>query len=129
MGWRQYRQRLVGAWSDGLYRHAVYAGPRCDHRLQPGIGDRVVFSPHQGQRFGAGTIEVPSYFRVDPSYTRDLGNAGVPWGRVGLPQDVGYLASYLLSDASEFMTGSVLTFDGGLTAKMALPYDPPMGER
>ena len=76
-----------------------------------------------------GTIEVPSYFRIDPSYSRELGDSGVPWGRVGLPQDVGYLACYLLSDASEFMTGSVLPFDGGLTAKMALPFEPPMGER
>jgi len=76
-----------------------------------------------------GTIEVPSYFRIDPSYSRELGNSGVPWGRVGLPEDVGYLASYLLSDAAEFMTGSVLAFDGGLTAKMALPFSPPIGER
>ena len=45
----------------------------------------------------------------------------MPWGRVGLPEDVGYLAAYLISDGSEFMTGSVLYFDGGLTAKMALP--------
>ncbi len=76
-----------------------------------------------------GTIEVPGYWRVDPGYTRELGNTMVPWGRVGLPEDVGRLAAYLLSDASEFMTGAVLAFDGGLTAKMALPYQPPAGER
>jgi len=114
----------------GCTGHAVYAGTK---------GAIIAFSRELAIELcsahirvnvlAPGTIEVPSYFRVDPSYTRDLGNAGVPWGRVGLPQDVGYLASYLLSDASEFMTGSVLTFDGGLTAKMALPYDPPMGER
>ena len=76
-----------------------------------------------------GTIEVPSYFTLDPGYTREDGNAIVPWGRVGLPADVGYLAAYLLSDASEFMTGQVLYFDGGLTAKMALPIQPTEGER
>jgi NAD(P)-dependent dehydrogenase (short-subunit alcohol dehydrogenase family) len=75
-----------------------------------------------------GTIEVPSYFS-DPHYTRDLGSGFVPWGRVGLPEDVGYLAAYLLSDAAEFMTGHVLYFDGGLTAKMAIDYRPPQGER
>lgn len=67
-----------------------------------------------------GTIEVPNYFVLYPGYNRDSGNQLVPWGRVGLPEDVGRLAVYLLSDASEFMTGHVLYFDGGLTAKMAL---------
>lgn len=68
-----------------------------------------------------GTIEVPNYFKLYPGYNRDIGNKGVPWGRVGLPEDVGYLAAYLLSDAAEFMTGQVVYFDGGLTAKMAMP--------
>jgi NAD(P)-dependent dehydrogenase (short-subunit alcohol dehydrogenase family) len=76
-----------------------------------------------------GTIEVPSYYRADPNYTREKGNTMVPWGRVGLPTDVAYAAAYLLSDASEFMTGQVIYLDGGLTAKMALPYQPPQGER
>ena len=52
----------------------------------------------------------------------------MPWGRVGLPEDVGYLAAYLISDGSEFMTGSVLYFDGGLTAKMCLPGQPRQSE-
>jgi NAD(P)-dependent dehydrogenase (short-subunit alcohol dehydrogenase family) len=76
-----------------------------------------------------GTIEVLSYWRANPDYNRELGNSLVPWGRVGLPEDVGYLAAYLISDASEFMTGQVIYFDGGLTAKMALPVQPPTGER
>jgi NAD(P)-dependent dehydrogenase (short-subunit alcohol dehydrogenase family) len=76
-----------------------------------------------------GTIEVPSYYSLDPDYQREEANKMVPWGRVGLPADVGYLAAYLLSDVSEFMTGHVLYFDGGLTAKMALPIQPTEGER
>lgn len=76
-----------------------------------------------------GSIEVPSYFSSDSGYSREAGNSMVPWGRVGLPEDVGYLAAYLMSDTSEFMTGHVLALDGGLTAKMAIPYVPPKGER
>jgi NAD(P)-dependent dehydrogenase (short-subunit alcohol dehydrogenase family) len=68
-----------------------------------------------------GTIEVPNYFKLYPGYTREGGDRSVPWGRVGQPEDVGRLAVYLLSDASEFMTGHVMYLDGGLTAKMALP--------
>jgi NAD(P)-dependent dehydrogenase (short-subunit alcohol dehydrogenase family) len=76
-----------------------------------------------------GSIEVPGYFKTDPNYRREVGDSMVPWGRVGQPEDVGYLAAYLLSDASEFMTGHILALDGGLTAKMAIPYTPPTGER
>ena len=76
-----------------------------------------------------GSIEVSSYFKTDPNYTREMGDNMVPWGRVGQPEDVGYLAVYLMSDASEFMTGHILALDGGLTAKMAIPYTPPAGER
>jgi len=67
-----------------------------------------------------GTIEVPNYFKLYPGYNREGGNKLVPWGRVGLPEDVGHLAVYMLSDASEFMTGQVVYLDGGLTARMAL---------
>ena len=74
-------------------------------------------------------IEVESYYTSDPNYHRDYGNSLVPWGRIGLPQDCGYMVSFLLSDASEFMTGNVVYFDGGLTAKMALPIQPKKGER
>ena len=36
-----------------------------------------------------------------------------PLGRYGKPEDVAYLIIYLLSDASEWMTGSELVIDGG----------------
>jgi NAD(P)-dependent dehydrogenase (short-subunit alcohol dehydrogenase family) len=75
-----------------------------------------------------GSIEVPSYWKINNEYTREAGNKIVPWGRIGLPEDVGYLAAYLMADASEFMTGQVIYFDGGLTATMALPRSPE-GER
>ena len=39
----------------------------------------------------------------------------VPLGRVGELQEVGFLALYLLSDASAYMTGETLYIDGGLS--------------
>lgn len=39
--------------------------------------------------------------------------AEVPLGRIGLPGDVAGATCYLLSDLSEFVTGSTVTVDGG----------------
>ena len=45
-----------------------------------------------------------------------------PLGRVGEPDDVGQLAVFLASDASEFITGQVIVIDGGRTSKLPLPF-------
>lgn len=42
--------------------------------------------------------------------------AGIPLGHMGEPLDVAYLALYLASDESKYMTGSALTLDGGILA-------------
>ena len=38
-----------------------------------------------------------------------------PLGRYGKPEDIAHLVTYLLSDASHWMTGSSLTIDGGVS--------------
>ena len=68
---------------------------------------------------GPGVIEVPRYFATMPGYRRAIGNSWVPWGRVGLPEDVARVAVFLVSDAAEFTTGQVLYVDGGHTARLA----------
>lgn len=42
--------------------------------------------------------------------------ARVPLGRFGLPEDVAAAALFLVSDAAAYITGTVLTVDGGWTA-------------
>jgi NAD(P)-dependent dehydrogenase (short-subunit alcohol dehydrogenase family) len=41
-----------------------------------------------------------------------------PAGRVGIPQDVAALASFLISDGAGFITGQNYVIDGGMTRKM-----------
>jgi glucose 1-dehydrogenase/3-oxoacyl-[acyl-carrier protein] reductase len=113
----------------GCPGHSVYAGTKgAINAFTRELAVELCPMHIRANVLAPGSIEVESYY-TDPNYTRDFGNSLVPWGRIGLPQDCGYLVSFLLSDASEFMTGNVLYFDGGLTAKMALPIQPKSGER
>ena len=51
------------------------------------------------------------------SYTlADVAEA-YPMGRVGRAEEVAHVICSLLSPANSFMTGSIVTVDGGLTAK------------
>lgn len=47
----------------------------------------------------------------------ELHKSNYPIGRFGKPEDVAYLCVYLMSDASQWMTGSLLTIDGGYSIK------------
>jgi NAD(P)-dependent dehydrogenase (short-subunit alcohol dehydrogenase family) len=51
----------------------------------------------------------------DEDKSKDFVN--YPLGRYGKPEEVAYAAIYLLSDATKWMTGSILTIDGGLTLR------------
>ena len=59
---------------------------------------------------------------IETDMTRSLGDkareglmAQIPLGRVGTPQDVAAMASFLASDKSAYITGQVFPVDGGLS--------------
>lgn len=47
----------------------------------------------------------------------------LPIGRVGDPEDIGCLAAFLASDASDYLTGSDFVIDGGVLADRWAPVD------
>ncbi len=45
----------------------------------------------------------------------------IPWGRLGLPEDIGKAVAFLASDDADYITGSELTIDGGYRSGLRLP--------
>ena len=39
----------------------------------------------------------------------------IPYGRIGEPEDIGRAIVWLASDASDYVTGTALVIDGGMT--------------
>ena len=66
-----------------------------------------------------GAIEVPRYFeRAD--YTSEALGEQIPWGRVGLPEDIAKVCAFLVSDDAEFVVGTTVIVDGGTIARLVL---------
>jgi len=61
------------------------------------------------------------------STEEDIAAAGpaMPWGRLGLPEDIANAVAFLCSDEADYITGSTLRVDGGYMASMKLPL--PVG--
>jgi glucose 1-dehydrogenase/3-oxoacyl-[acyl-carrier protein] reductase len=107
----------------GFPRHAAYAATKgaiiaFTRELAIELAPKRV----RVNAIGPGLIEVPRYFDI-PGYTTAMGDAMVPWGRVGTPADCGAAAAFLASDAADFITGQVLYVDGGTTARMGLIWN------
>lgn len=54
----------------------------------------------------------------DPNWNRDAVSAAVPLGHPGDPADVAGAVRFLLSDEAAYITGQVLTIDGGLSLRL-----------
>lgn len=68
-----------------------------------------------------GMILTPMNVRAedDAAYRAGL-ERNIPWGRAGRADEVGDLAVYLCSAKSDYITGAIITIDGGLTLEQAL---------
>jgi NAD(P)-dependent dehydrogenase (short-subunit alcohol dehydrogenase family) len=72
-----------------------------------------------------GAIEVEK-FVSDPLYDRDALAAEIPSGRVGKPEDISGLVAFLCSDDAAWLTGQVITVDGGTLTRLYLYAGRPI---
>jgi 2-keto-3-deoxy-L-fuconate dehydrogenase len=65
-----------------------------------------------------GTVESPWVLRLveEAGESLEALRARQPMGRLGTPEEIAAAVAYLASDEAGFVTGSVFTIDGGLTA-------------
>ena len=71
-----------------------------------------------------GTVNTPMLRWVieqdqHPDRLEQLLNRMHPIGRMGTPQEIGEVIAFLASDRASFMTGSIITVDGGLLVPIA----------
>lgn len=60
-----------------------------------------------------GWIDTPGEHKLATKEELAEGARRIPWGRLGLPRDIGRAVAYLASDDADYVTGSILAVDGG----------------
>jgi NAD(P)-dependent dehydrogenase (short-subunit alcohol dehydrogenase family) len=69
-----------------------------------------------------GLVDVGRRSDVNPAYRQTL-MTNVPWGRMGLPEDIAAAVLFLSTRAADYVTGTVIDVDGGSSAgRFFLPY-------
>lgn len=72
-----------------------------------------------------GWIDTPGEHEAFPAAVMAEAGKEIPWGRLGLPDDIGRAAVFLCSDDADYITGEILTVDGGIRLKGCLNHQPP----
>ncbi len=71
-----------------------------------------------------GTVDTPMIKSIvdldsNPERLRTILDKMHPLGRIAQPSEIGEVIAFLASDRASFMTGSIVTVDGGLTVPLA----------
>jgi glucose 1-dehydrogenase len=71
-----------------------------------------------------GWIDTPGERKFFSDEQLAEGAKSIPWGRMGRPDEIGRLAAFMMSDDCDYMTGSTVLLDGGIS----LPWWSKRGE-
>ena len=69
-----------------------------------------------------GWIDTPGERKFFSEETLAAEGAKLPWGRLGQPEEIGRGIVFLCDPASEYVTGSTLTIDGGIQLPFSQMY-------
>jgi len=62
-----------------------------------------------------GWIDTPGERKFFTEEQIEAGAKKLPWGRLGRPEEIGRGVAFILSDDADYMTGSTLAMDGGVS--------------
>ena len=62
-----------------------------------------------------GWIDTPGERKFFSDQQLQEGAGNIPWKRMGTPSEMGKLVSFVMSDDADYITGSTLLMDGGIT--------------
>lgn len=62
-----------------------------------------------------GWIDTPGERKFFSEEQIEVGGQRLPWGRMGTPEEIAKAIAYTLSDDADYMTGSTLLIDGGVS--------------
>lgn len=62
-----------------------------------------------------GWIDTPGERKFFTDEQLEQGAKGIPWGRLGQPEEIGRLVSFIMNDECDYMTGSTVLMDGGIS--------------
>jgi glucose 1-dehydrogenase len=62
-----------------------------------------------------GWIDTPGERKFFTEEQIQVGGSKLPWGRLGRPEEIGKGVAYILSDDADYMTGSTVSIDGGVS--------------
>jgi glucose 1-dehydrogenase len=62
-----------------------------------------------------GWIDTPGERKFFSEDQLESGAKSIPWKRMGTSEEIGGLIAFLLSDAADYMTGSTVRMDGGIS--------------
>lgn len=62
-----------------------------------------------------GWIDTPGERKFFTEEQMQVGGSKLPWGRLGTPDEIAKGILFCLSDDADYMTGSILTMDGGVS--------------
>lgn len=107
-----------------VHAHTPYARSVAYNAAKSGLNHmaRTIAAELTAHRINVNTIE-PGWIDT-PGERLHFGEdvveregAKLPWGRLGLPEDIGKAATFLCSDHADYVTGTVVRVDGGFVLK------------